>query len=671
MNAAQIKDNESMSQSLQYALGAAKDGSRVFPLRHNSKLPAIKAWQVQASRDPKTIKRWALKFPNCNWGIAAGERIVDGVTRHVAIIDLDVQKDVDGIANFQELAATHGGVPATTTVNTPRKGQHLYLCTSRPVGTNASGIAPGVDVRGVGGYVVCPGSVIDGKAYTLANDCEPANCPAWLEALLPHPGAKPAEGSSREPLPGIDPERAAARAVEYLTKHAPEAIDGAGGDHTTFVVAAKLKDLGVDEATAVRLMLELWHDGCGWSPDELAVKVRNAFKYGANPPGIDAPEAAFDVVPETEAEPRKARYRFASVSDLLSRPRPTWLVRGLLPARGLGVVYGAPGSGKSFLMLDLAAAIARGESWAGQRVRSGRVAHVSLEGAMRYRIEAYMQHHGIDLSHLAGLQVLERQDVNLLTDGERDARDLVEDIEAGGPVSLVVVDTLNRAMPGGNENASEDMGRAIRCAGLIASRLNCLVVFVHHSGKDSSAGARGHSSLLGAADAELEVSRQGADSPFRYVRATKVKDGEDGARFSFSLKTIDLGPTQAHDPDADPEERDTSCVVAELGKSEAPVGKTARNWTPLRQNVLGALRNLLSDRFAAPGEVATCSVTDWQQAYFDATPLPDHDDPKAARKDKDARRKNFTDARDWLVAEKLVTTAKKKGVLGYRLTGDF
>ena len=74
-------------------------------------------------------------------------------------------------------------------------------------------------------------------------------------------------------------------------------------------------------------------------------------------------------------------------------------------------------------------------------------------------------------------------------------------------MALVVIDTLARALAGGNENAPEDMGALIGNAKRIQEATGAAVLFVHHSGKDTSRGSRGHSSLKGAADLEIEVTR--------------------------------------------------------------------------------------------------------------------------------------------------------------------
>jgi hypothetical protein len=99
----------------------------------------------------------------------------------------------------------------------------------------------------------------------------------------------------------------------------------------------------------------------------------------------------------------------------------------------------------------------------------------------------------------------------------------------------------------------------VEAAARIVEELGCLAVYVHHSGKDEARGSRGHSSLKAAADVELSVKRDGS---IRSLAVEKLRDGEDGATLlTFKLLPVDLGPVSAFDPDADPLERVTSCVV--------------------------------------------------------------------------------------------------------------
>jgi hypothetical protein len=287
--------------TLPHALSLAAQGFHVFPCEPRGKLPAIKGWQARATRDPAVLERWAAQFPDCNWGIFTGKF---GDDRALLVIDVDSPDHgagkKDGFASLLGLELAGHDLPLTLENTTPTGGRHLVYSVDAPVKQGVDVLGSGLDVRSHGGYIVAPGSTVDAGRYFTDRPSAPAPAPAWLVARC---GAPRAKAANRDPLPGIDPERAVKRAIEYLTTQAPEAIEGAGGDHTTFVVAAKLKDLGVTPDQAVELMLEHWHDGCGWSADELATKVRNAYTYGANPPGADAPEAQFEAVALPEPAP--------------------------------------------------------------------------------------------------------------------------------------------------------------------------------------------------------------------------------------------------------------------------------------------------------------------------------------------------------------------------------
>ena len=140
------------------------------------------------------------------------------------------------------------------------------------------------------------------------------------------------------------------------------------------------------------------------------------------------------------------------------------------------------------------------------------------------------------------------------------------------PGGVVVVDTLNRAVPGGNENAVEDMGAFIALCDAIARELQCFVLIVHHSGKDTTKGSRGHSSLLGAIDTEICV----ADG---VMTVTKQRDGEGGLHFAVGLEVVELGTTPTG-------KAVTSRVVVEEHDG-AP--RSARQLAPSQQATVEAL----------------------------------------------------------------------------------
>jgi hypothetical protein len=258
-------------------------------------------------------------------------------------------------------------------------------------------------------------------------------------------------------------------------------------------------------------------------------------------------------VKDAESAPdRPPRFNFEPVHEFASVKGLPWVIKGVLPQAGLAVIYGASGSGKSFAVLDMAFAIARGIEWRGRRVKQGKVAYIAAEGAdgFRKRLAAYGQQHKVDLSQVP-MTVLNGAPNLMLLD---DAKDLAVGVLVKGGASVIVVDTLAQTTPGANENAGEDMGKALGHCKRLHEMTGALVLLIHHSGKDQAKGARGWSGLRAACDAEIEVIR--AETGARELRLSKNKDGEDGLRWGFQLDVVELGV----DEDLDPI---TSCTVSE------------------------------------------------------------------------------------------------------------
>jgi KaiC/GvpD/RAD55 family RecA-like ATPase len=248
-------------------------------------------------------------------------------------------------------------------------------------------------------------------------------------------------------------------------------------------------------------------------------------------------EAIAETTPATDqvATPSE-RFQVIPAGQFSRGKRPTWIIKGLLPKAELVVLFGESGSGKSFVALDLACAIAQGKSWRGMRTKQGRVVYVAAEGAggFRNRLSAYQLHHGVDLDEVpfgiihAAPNLLQRSD----------ALEVAKAITAGGPADVVIVDTFAQVTPGANENAAEDIGKALaHCKG-IHKATGAVVLLVHHSGKDASKGSRGWSGLRAAADAEIEVVRSQAG---RYIRVSKQKDGDDQGEWGFDLQVVPVG----------------------------------------------------------------------------------------------------------------------------------
>ncbi|MGW4007219.1 bifunctional DNA primase/polymerase, partial [Streptomyces nigra] len=205
-------DRQATTLALAHALSAAERGLAVIPLSR-TKLPALRSPHradpapipchgecgrpghgvYDATTDPARIRELFAAAP---W--ATGYGIACGLPPHHLIgVDLDTKSDADSSAALRELALRHlFTIPPTVVVLTPSGGRHLWL-TGPPdvvVPNSAGRLAPGIDIRGAGGYLVGPGSRTEHGVYRTApgtSHIGPAPCPR----------ARPASGSCSGPPP--------------------------------------------------------------------------------------------------------------------------------------------------------------------------------------------------------------------------------------------------------------------------------------------------------------------------------------------------------------------------------------------------------------------------------------------------------------------------------------
>jgi hypothetical protein len=262
-------------------------------------------------------------------------------------------------------------------------------------------------------------------------------------------------------------------------------------------------------------------------------------------------------------------------STSISQPvlNGNWLIKRVLPAEGLGVIFGRPGSGKTFTVMDMAMHVAAGRAWRKLKTRQAGVSYVSPEAGRLgvNRVIGWCRSHATGWPEAFRLSPAPIDLCSTTTDADA----LIADIQTNQPgCRLVVIDTLNRAMAGGEENDGQDMGRFIALCDRIAKALSCFVLVVHHSGKDAAKGSRGHSSLLGAVSLEIEVTKEQGEAGT--IKITKMRDGEDGAEYAFDIESVPLGT------DEDGDEVTTGISVeADLGevqqtRNAEPTGKNQR-----------------------------------------------------------------------------------------------
>jgi len=158
------------------ALALAARGFHIFPCRPRDKRPATVQGLKDATTDPDVISAWWQQQPDSNIAIATG------AASGIFVVDVD---GLDAEATLRQLEAEHGPLPATVEAITAR-GRHIYFrWPQEPVRNSAGKIGLHIDVRGDGGYVLCPPSVHpSGRRYCWSVDSANriADAPGWLLA---------------------------------------------------------------------------------------------------------------------------------------------------------------------------------------------------------------------------------------------------------------------------------------------------------------------------------------------------------------------------------------------------------------------------------------------------------------------------------------------------------
>ena len=176
-------NQESELNVLDTALQYARRGWQVFPLAGKIPFPKTHGHK-DATCDEEEIKAFWEKYRNANIGIATGRR------SGIFVVDIDTKMGKHGDESLSELEESHGSLPSTVECITASKGRHLYFRYPRNVEiyNSQSKLGEDIDVRGEGGYVVAPGSIIDGNSYEWEASGHPddvviADAPEWLIQL--------------------------------------------------------------------------------------------------------------------------------------------------------------------------------------------------------------------------------------------------------------------------------------------------------------------------------------------------------------------------------------------------------------------------------------------------------------------------------------------------------
>lgn len=559
------------------------------------KHPSIKEWQKRASKErEEIIKLFAGTTNDYNYGIATGPE------SGIFVLDID---GVTGEESLADLVNENGKLPETLTAKTGSGGRHIFFkYPNRKVHGRASKMGKNLDVRGEGGQVVGPGSNHkSGRKYEWVNPLEEiSEAPKWLiDIVCEEHKAPPQKLNIQESRrSGLNLDRESEWDIETI-KSMLDVIDPDRNYDDWYQIGMALHSYNVpfdiwdswsqrgskyvQGETIVKWnsfrssgvsIGTLYHHAkaAGWKPPERQREYLQPVSLSRSVPTLvqnEQEEEEFDpstgeIIPKKEDtnivqfERKERGIQYIFSRDIKPSLETNDFVQGMLGRGGMSVVYGESNCGKTFFMTDLSFHVALGQNWRGRRVDRGGVVYVALEGSygLANRIYAFQKENMLLKADMPFAVVPSQIDFLNPKGNIDEFIEVIEEIKQQiGDVKLVVIDTLARALMGGDENSGQDMGMLVYHADKIRAHTGAHVCFIHHSGKDSARGARGHSSLRAAVDTEIEISRKEGDD-FSVIKSVKQREMEMADDIYFGLKTIELAPNNYG-------EMVTSCVVIE------------------------------------------------------------------------------------------------------------
>ncbi len=322
---------------------------------------------------------------------------------------------------------------------------------------------------------------------------------------------------------------------------------------------------------------------------------------------------------------------------------PAYLIKGIVPRVGLCVFWGPPKCGKSFLTFDLLLHVALGWKYRGRKIRQGAVVYCALEGgeAFKNRVQAFRLARLAETASEVPFHLI-ASPISLVTDQATLIASIRATLGAIRPAAIAI-DTLNRSLAG-SESDDRDMAAYVKAADAIRDAFDCIVIIVHHCGHEGTR-PRGHSSLMGAADAQIAVKRDATDNIIATVEL--MKDGPQGDEFASKLEVVEVGI----DDDGD---KITSCVIVPVeglaparGQSRTTLTKSAKIALEALHEAIGECGQVPPASNHIPAGVKCITQDQWRD-YAYRQGISGSDEPRP-------RQLAFRRAHETLVAAKKVT----------------
>jgi hypothetical protein len=494
------------------AIRLAELGIRVIPIKPGQKYPPMQAWQDKASNDIHVVNDWwTAQYSGYGIGIATGQ------TKHgrIFVLDVDDREEYKGSDTLHDLQEKYGQLPETVTAITGTGGQHLYFYCDQDIRNDAgSRLGVGLDIRGTGGQVLSPPSVHpNGRTYEWEHglsphERKPAKAPDWLVKLLTkQPEMVKPQGQPDSFL--TDPDTPSARYCARTTWEQLLIPDGWTLAKTDRHGEQHWVRPGKDprDGTSATIghngndALIVFTSSIPWLPEG----GYNRFGYyAASKHGGDWKQASQAFLATAEGKPEPIT-PIPTPDEMLSmlvdwktfwsleHTTEEWLAKPLIAKGRQTALFASAKTGKSWLTLNVTAALATGKPILGQPAQPP--VHVlyldyeMIESDLYERLEQFGYTEDDDLSHLHYALIPNLPPLNT-TEGASAIMKLVELTKA----EVVVIDTTGRAIDG-EENSADSYREFARTTGLALKRSNISCIRTDHAGKDGGKkqGQRGSS----------------------------------------------------------------------------------------------------------------------------------------------------------------------------------
>lgn len=485
------------------------------------KHPRTKHGLTDATTDEKTIREWWHKWPDASVLIRTG-KVGD---RYLVVLDVDPKHD--GEENLAKLIVEHEELPETPRTITGGDGSHIFMWSKHPVKSSVGshgGIAPGLDVRAVGGYVIAaPSRHESGREYDWDAGAHPAEiplaeAPAWFVAVA-----------------GLAGERVKVKPSDVQGAEIAEIFEG-GRNAALFKIACAIRRPGVGERAILASLRIINDERCRPPLDDWEIE-KIARSAARNEPG--------DPVKDKD-EPLKL-ITWAQIAKPLAPIK--WTLEGLgITTGAVTLIGGAGGGGKTMALQAMLVAIAAGRKvWNHFPVMQGRAIHIDYEQGERITNERYQRianAMGINLLDLPadsfGLATLPR----LTMKADQATEDIIVRTCTGARVA--VIDAFRGAFPDAKENES-GVRQHLDMLQHASERTGCAMIVIAHSRKpsekddDPRASLRGSSALYDSAQTVYMLDGQNGKPTRVHNTKDRVLGGINGKlRDTFGIEISDV-----------------------------------------------------------------------------------------------------------------------------------